>query len=134
MTTRSGGLESIQRATRRETQRLAADVQYYLTLSPRQLPSRYFYDALGSALFEAVCQLPWYGVTRAERRLLARHRKEIFARSGPTSTIVELASGSGDKLHALLEASTSAGRIVALRLPLVSAAIAMNGLNVEPGG
>ncbi len=53
------------------TAQFAADVQYYLTLTPRQLPSRYFYDALGSALFDAICQLPWYRITRAETRLLA---------------------------------------------------------------
>src|SRR5581483_7787362 len=49
----------------------AADVRYYLSLDPRQLPSRYLYDALGSALFEAICWLPWYRITRAEERLLA---------------------------------------------------------------
>ena len=48
----------------------ADDVQYYLSLQPRQLPSRYFYDGLGSAIFEAICRLPWYHVTRAEERLL----------------------------------------------------------------
>jgi uncharacterized SAM-dependent methyltransferase len=41
----------------------AADVRYYLALNPRQLPSRYLYDDLGSALFEAICHLPWYRVT-----------------------------------------------------------------------
>jgi len=46
-------------------QAFADDVRYYLSLQPPQLPSRYFYDALGSALFEAICQLPWYPVTRA---------------------------------------------------------------------
>ena len=45
-----------------------ADVAEYLQRTPRQLPSRYFYDALGSALFDAICRLPWYRVTRAETR------------------------------------------------------------------
>ena len=40
---------------------------------PRQLPSRYFYDPLGSALFEAICELPWYRITKVERALLAHH-------------------------------------------------------------
>ena len=44
----------------------ANDVGYYLNQRPRQLPSRYLYDELGSALFDAICQLPWYGLTRAE--------------------------------------------------------------------
>jgi L-histidine N-alpha-methyltransferase len=82
---------------------LAGDVQYYLMLSPRQLPSRYFYDALGSALFEAICELPWYGITRAEHALLSRHGREIFARTSP-ATVIELGPGSGDKLGALLAA------------------------------
>lgn len=83
----------------------AADVQYYLTQDPRQLPSRYLYDALGSALFEAICRLPWYGITRAERRLLGRHGEDIFRRASNVSTIVELGSGSGEKLRALMDAA-----------------------------
>ncbi len=45
----------------------AADVRRDLALTPKQLQSKYLYDALGSALFEAICQLPWYRITRAER-------------------------------------------------------------------
>lgn len=89
---------------RSATEPLASDVQHYLTLTPRQLPSRYFYDPLGSALFEAICQLPWYRITRAERRLLARCGRDILARLEPLSTIVELGPGSGEKLAALIVA------------------------------
>jgi dimethylhistidine N-methyltransferase len=81
----------------------AADVKRYLTLSPRQLPSRYLYDELGSSLFEAICRLPWYPLTRAEMRLLVAHAPEILDR-GITS-IVELGAGSGLKLQALLRAA-----------------------------
>ena len=80
------------------------DVQYYLAQKPRQLPSRYFYDELGSALFEAICRLPWYRITRAEMRLLAAHGRDILDRVQPLSTIVELGSGSGDKLRMLIDA------------------------------
>ena len=83
---------------------LAGDVEYYLTLTPRQLPSRYFYDALGSALFEAICELPWYRITTAERSLLARHARDIFAHVEPLSTLVELGPGSGNKLATLIGA------------------------------
>jgi len=83
--------------------RFASDVQYYLTLQPRQLPSRYLYDALGSALFDAICKLPWYPITRAEMCLLARHGREIFDRLPDLSRIVELGSGNGEKLTTLLE-------------------------------
>jgi L-histidine Nalpha-methyltransferase len=84
--------------------RFAEDVQYYLTQQPRQLPSRYLYDELGSALFEAICRLPWYSITRAEQQLLTRHAAEILRRAAP-SRIIELGSGSGEKLKRLLEAT-----------------------------
>src|SRR5213080_1251565 len=80
------------------------DLQYYLAQKPRQLPSRYLYDPLGSALFDAICRLPWYRITRAETRLLATHGGAIFARVHGMTTIVELGSGNGDKLTTLLEA------------------------------
>jgi len=86
----------------------ASDVHYYLSLQPRQLPSRYFYDELGSALFDAICRLPWYPITRAETRLLAGHGRAIFARAGGVSTIVELGPGSGEKLAALVVAGRAA--------------------------
>src|SRR3982751_389791 len=75
----------------------AGDVQYYLQLTPRQLPSRYLYDALGSALFEAICELPWYRITYAERDLLAQSAAQIAA-AGPFTTLVELGPGSGQKM------------------------------------
>src|ERR1700676_4518366 len=81
----------------------ALDVQYYLSQDPRQLPSRYLYDALGSCLFEAICQLPWYPITRAEMRLLANHHGEILAAADAPTRIVELGCGSGQKLATLID-------------------------------
>jgi dimethylhistidine N-methyltransferase len=101
---------------------LAGDVQYYLTLLPRQLPSRYFYDPLGSALFEAICELPWYRITRAERALLQRHSRDIFARVGSLSTLIELGPGSGDKLAALLSRGGAPARGLNVHLVDISAA------------
>ena len=89
----------------------AADVRYYLSLTPRQLPSEYFYDALGSALFDAICRLPWYGITRAELRLLGAHGADIFRRIDGLSTIVELGPGNGEKLRLLLDAADSPGAL-----------------------
>jgi uncharacterized SAM-dependent methyltransferase len=68
-------------ATRRDPalSRFAEDVHYYLTQHPKQLPSRYLYDALGSALFDAICHLPWYRITRGETRLLCTHGPEIWS-------------------------------------------------------
>jgi len=94
-----------QPAAETSTAQFAEDVAYYLSQQPRQLPSRYLYDALGSALFDAICQLPWYGLTRAETQLLAEHAPEIVATLGPLARIVELGSGSGEKLATLLTAA-----------------------------
>ena len=80
----------------------AEQVHYYLSLTPRQLPSRYLYDDLGSALFESICQLPWYRITRTEKRLLQRYGAAILERVNALSRIVELGPGNGDKLAALI--------------------------------
>ena len=103
------------------TAQFASDVQYYLSLHQRQLPSRYFYDDLGSALFDAICRLPWYGVTRAELRLLASHGREILARVPGLTTIIELGPGNGEKLVALVEAGRTGAEHLDLRLVDISA-------------
>lgn len=82
----------------------AEDVAYYLTQTPRQLPSRYLYDDLGSLLFEAICRLPWYHIARTEQRLLRTHADAILGRLRPISTVVELGPGSGEKLTTLMGA------------------------------
>jgi dimethylhistidine N-methyltransferase len=84
----------------------AEDVRHYLQLSPRQLPSMYLYDALGSALFDAICELPWYAITRAEMQLLARHRQAIFAHLPRLTRLVELGPGDGRKLKTLVEGTS----------------------------
>jgi dimethylhistidine N-methyltransferase len=84
------------------TESLIADVRRYLAATPRQLPARALYDTLGSALFDAICQLPWYPVTRAERRLIAAQRDAIAESAGQPERLVELGCGNGDKLALLL--------------------------------
>ena len=84
----------------------AEDVRRGLRLAPRQLPSQYLYDGLGSALFDAICELPWYGITRAEIRLLVNHRDGIFALLAGLKRIVELGPGDGRKLRILLEGTS----------------------------
>ncbi len=80
----------------------AADVAYGLSLRPKRLQPRYFYDALGSQLFEAICALPWYRITRAERELLARHATAMTAALPDLTTVIELGCGSGEKMALLL--------------------------------
>jgi len=103
------------------TAQFASDVQYYLSLAPKQLPSRYFYDDLGSALFDAICRLPWYGVPRAERRLLTAHGRQVLARVPKLTTIIELGPGNGEKLGALVEAGRVGTKHLDLRLVDISA-------------
>jgi len=83
----------------------AADVRAGLTRQgQKELPSKYLYDDVGSALFEVISHLPEYGLTRADERLLRRHAREIVDRvSGPVA-VAELGSGSGRKTRWLLEA------------------------------
>ena len=99
----------------------ALDVEYYLAQQPRQLPSRYLYDPLGSALFDAICHLPWYRITRAEIRLLAWHGRAIFDAWKQGDTIVELGGGNGDKLVTLVEAGRRGATSLDLHLIDVSA-------------
>lgn len=103
-------------------EQFALDVGYYLSLRPRQLPSRYLYDALGSALFDSICHLPWYRITRAESRLLALYGGEVLRSIAPLATIVELGSGSGEKLRVLLEQDGDADGCLDVHLIDVSAA------------
>ena len=111
-------------ATRRDPalSRFAEDVHYYLTQHPRQLPSRYLYDALGSALFDAICHLPWYRITRGETRLLCTHGPEIWSLAGSLGRIVELGPGRGEKLTVLLGAR--AGRPAAVDVHLIDVSMA----------
>lgn len=103
-----------------DPKRFADDVGYYLSLTPRQLPSQYLYDDLGSALFEAICCLPWYRITRTEQYLLGLSAARIFDRLPGVSTLIELGPGSGAKLATVLDAHT--GR--ALRVHLVDVSTA----------
>jgi L-histidine N-alpha-methyltransferase len=68
----------------------------------KELYSKYFYDDLGTALFEAITLLPEYGLTRADLRLLRKHAPQLAARDGDLSAVVELGSGSGEKAREIL--------------------------------
>jgi dimethylhistidine N-methyltransferase len=70
----------------------------------KELPSKFFYDAVGSHLYEAITELPEYGLTRAEERILRTHAREIVWRMPEAAMVAELGSGSGRKTRWLLEA------------------------------
>jgi L-histidine N-alpha-methyltransferase len=82
----------------------AQDVARDLALTPKQLQSKYLYDALGIRLFEAICRLPWYRITRAEVGLLSRHAGEIAAEMADPLTLTELGPGDGEKIALLASA------------------------------
>jgi L-histidine Nalpha-methyltransferase len=87
------------------TYEFAADVRAGLMRTgQKELPSKYFYDNVGSALFEVISHLPEYGLTRADERLLRRHADEIVDRLAGPVAVAELGSGSGKKTRWLLEA------------------------------
>src|SRR4051812_4575450 len=83
---------------------LARDVQTGLTASPKRLPCRYFYDAQGSLLFEEICELPEYYLTRTERAILEERSAEIAALFPEETALVELGSGSAAKTRLLIGA------------------------------
>lgn len=102
----------------------AADVAEYLERQPRQLPSKYFYDPLGSALFEAICRLPTYRIARSESALLQRHARDIVSTLAAPISLAELGCGSGDKLATLVEHSGARFPMVRL-IDISSAALQM---------
>ena len=79
----------------------ACDVRNGLRKSQKELHSKYLYDELGSALFDAITVLPEYGLTRSDQRLLERHAAEL---PREFACVAEFGSGSGRKTRAVLEA------------------------------
>jgi dimethylhistidine N-methyltransferase len=97
------------------------EVKRDLALTPKQLQSKYLYNDLGSTLFEAICRLPWYRITRGETRLLRMYADSILSGWAEPTAIVELGSGSGEKLSLLL-ASSKARRQYTVQLVDISQA------------
>jgi dimethylhistidine N-methyltransferase len=88
----------------RQRGEFARDVRIGLQATPKRLPCVYFYDSEGSALFEEICALDEYYLTRAEQEILERHAGDIVARTPPGTTLVELGSGSAVKTRLLIAA------------------------------
>jgi L-histidine Nalpha-methyltransferase len=86
---------------------IAAAVLRGLRGSPRTLPSALLYDALGSALFEAITELPEYGLTRADLRLIEAHAGDAVAALDGTVDVVELGPGGGRKAALFMRAVTA---------------------------
>lgn len=100
----------------------ADDVKKGLAATPKQLNPAYFYDALGSCLFDAICQLPSYRITRTELALLAAHAEQIAADLPDSPCLIELGCGNGEKIAELIAVLDRAGRHAAIHLVDISAA------------
>jgi L-histidine Nalpha-methyltransferase len=83
---------------------LAEDVRRGLSTKPKRFLPKYFYDELGSQLFEAICLLPEYYLTRAENEILKRYADEIVSSLDGNTTLLEMGSGSASKTRLIIEA------------------------------
>jgi dimethylhistidine N-methyltransferase len=110
-----------------------------LSRSPKALPCKYFYDAIGSALFDRICELPEYYQTRTELALLGRHAPEMAFLAGSDVQLVEFGAGSLRKVRVLLDAFDGVESYVPIdisgeHLRIVAAELARDYplLDVEP--
>ena len=102
---RSDGRLTIHRlALGGDSNAFAVDVREGLTKSAKALLPKYFYDELGSRLFEAICWLPEYYLTRAESEILRANADEIVSSVEGPVRVLELGSGSAEKTRYLIEA------------------------------
>src|SRR5208282_6542026 len=89
----------------------------------RELPSKYLYDEVGSALFDVICLLPEYGLSRAGMRLLQRNSAEIVDLLPEPVLVAELGSGSGQKTRWLLESLARRQRVNYYPIDISSSAL-----------
>lgn len=110
-----------------------------LARSPKQLASKYFYDARGSRLFEEICELPEYYPTRTEVEMMRQIGPEIAELLGPNRAIIEYGSGAGIKTRQLLEALESPRAYVPVEISASALAASVEeleqdfpGLHIDP--
>jgi dimethylhistidine N-methyltransferase len=98
----------------------------------KTLPCRYFYDELGSSLFEAITNLPEYGLTRADERILQKHATAIVERLPRNLVVAELGSGTGTKTRSILEKLRQ--RQIVVYYPIDTSGSALAKCNQDLGG
>jgi L-histidine Nalpha-methyltransferase len=89
----------------------------------KELPSKYLYDEVGSALFDVICLLPEYGLSRAGMRSLKRYAPDIISRLEGPFVVAELGSGSGQKTRFVLEALARRQRVNYYPIDISSSAL-----------
>ena len=104
MTSRLGNAAGLRVGPYRTTDSIRAEVLRGLLDDPKSLPPKLFYDRTGARLFEAICELPEYYLTRTELGILRAHAGEIAERCGENTALIEYGSGAGVKVRLLLDA------------------------------
>jgi L-histidine N-alpha-methyltransferase len=94
---------TVIRASCSAPDQLTTDVLEGLRKTPKQLSPVWFYDEEGSTLFDTICELPEYYLTRTEMQIMTQHAAEIAASIGPHAALIEFGSGSSDKTRILLD-------------------------------
>jgi dimethylhistidine N-methyltransferase len=94
----------IELDTDQHLESLASEARAGLTATPKRIPCRFFYDEVGSQIFEEICELPEYYLTRAESEILQERAEDVARRFSLPISLVELGSGSATKTRLLIEA------------------------------
>jgi len=122
-------------------QALADDVRSGLSdARQKTIPSRWLYDNIGTALFEAICLVPEYGLARADARILGNHALQITELAGHPACVAELGSGGGSKTRLLLEPLAREAAPIYVPIDVSSAALSrceaelawVPGLRLDP--
>ncbi|WP_372748499.1 L-histidine N(alpha)-methyltransferase [Litorivivens sp.] len=112
-----------------DTRKLLEEALAGLKATPRHLPCKYFYDAVGARLFEQICELPEYYPTRTEISILRRYLPDMAQHIGPQARIVEYGSGEGLKIRLLLDALSSPAAYTAIDISREQLQRAANALS-----
>ena len=96
------------------TKKFLKDVIAGLSANPKTLPSKYFYDDVGAKLFEKICTLPEYYVTRVEKSILETHAGAIGVALGARTLLVEYGAGSLEKIRILLAKMDDPAGVIAV--------------------
>lgn len=110
--------ENIAENNSRSREEFLADVLAGLSTRPKTLPCKYFYDERGSILFEQICELEEYYITRTELALLSDIGEEVAELVGEGVTIIEPGSGAGVKVQILLDALLHPRKFIPLEISL----------------
>ena len=116
---------------RARKRRMREEVAAGLSMTPKTLPSKYFYDETGSRLFDRITGLDEYYLTRAETAIMERHAADMARQMGPRVRLVEFGSGSSAKTRILLDAMLDMAAYVPVDISSEYLAEVADGLREE---